>query len=189
MLAPSLYQFFRRHVHQAFGEEGLNEPATIDYVSDVLARFAHTPALYAIRDANDVPIEHIAQMLVEWQRAGEDRRDLSRQALIVRHVGEYSLFMSGLFRERLRARGQLNYYLDHGRSAYWQTADIEPNPRRSSVFRKLYYTLDRVCDSLDKLRRERLPLSDIGVATTAASDDGDSRNQLANRPLAALWRM
>ena len=175
MLAPSLYQFFRRHVHQAFGNEGLDEPATIDYVSDVLTRFAHTPALYAVRDADGIPLEHIAQMLVEWQRAGEAPGERSRQALITRHLGEYSLFMSGLFRERLQARGQLNYYLDHGRSAYWQTADFETNPKRSTVFRKLYFNLDRVCRTLDTWRRVQLPMAG-GAAEP-------------NAPLVALWRM
>lgn len=176
MLAPSLYQFFRRHIHHAFSERGLDEPGSVDYIADVLTRFAHTPALYAVRDQAGVPLERIAHMLIEWRRAqgAEGPRGRSRQALIMRHVGEYTLFMSGLFRERLQARGELNYYLDNGRTAYWQSADFEINPRRAQVFRRLYFNLDKVAGALDHVRRDRFPLSG-----TALDRPG---------PLGALWR-
>lgn len=177
MLSPTLYQFFRRHLQHAFGERGLAEPATVDYVSEVLTRFAYTPELYAVKDTDGIPLEHIAQFMLELRRAqGDDDRaaDSPRQALITRHVGEYSLFMSGLFRERLAARGQLNYYLDHGRSAYWQTADFEPNPRLSQVFRRLYFNLEKISGALDHMRRVQFPLD---AATHAAA------------PAQALWRM
>lgn len=175
MLTPTLYQFFRRQVQQAFGERGFTEPATIDYVSDLLTRFAQTPALFAIHNADDLPLEHIAHMLMEWRRAQGDEEappDSSRQALIVRHIAEYTLFMSGLFRERVEARGQLNYYLDHGRSAYWQTADFETNPKRSQVFRRLYFNLEKVANTLDYIRRVQFPLTNANAT-----------------PALALWRM
>ena len=176
MLAPSLYQFFHRQVQHAFGARGLGEPETVDYVSDVLTRFAHTSALYALHDTDGTPLEYIAQMLLERQKAeGEGgARDRSRQATITRHVGEYSLFMSGLFRERLQKAGRLNYYLDHGRSAYWQSADMEINPKRSQVFRRLYFELERVSRTLDYIRRVQFPL------------DIDERD--LNTPLVAVWR-
>lgn len=176
MLSPTLNQFFRRHLQHAFGERGLAEPATVDYVSEVLTRFAHTPNLYAVQDGDGAPLEHIAQFLLELRRAqGDDDNaaDNARQALITRHVGEYSLFMSGLFRERLKSRGQLNYYLDHGRSAYWQTADFEPNPRLSQVFRRLYFNLEKISGALDHMRRVQFPMDP----------------QLAPAPGQTLWRM
>lgn len=175
MLAPSLYHFFRRHVHQAFSERGLDEPGTVDYIADVLARFAHTPALYALLDEKGVPLERIAQMLMELRRAqGMDGPpDRSRQALVTRHIGEYTLFMTGFFRERLEARGELSYYIDNGRSAYWRSADYEINARRAQVFRRLYFKLDRVAGALDHARRAQFP-----IATT----------QNTKNPLVALWR-
>lgn len=176
MLVPSLYQFFRRHIQQGFRERGLAEPATVDYVSDMLARFTDTAALYAIRDDRGVPLEHIAKLLVEARRTeGDDdsRPNPSRHAFILRHVGEYTLFMSGLFRERVQARGQLSYYMDHGRSAYSQTANFEVNPRRAQVFRNLYSNFERVSGALDYIRRVKFPMN------AAASDT----------PLAPLWRL
>lgn len=174
MLVPSLYQFFRRHIQQGFGERGLAEPATVDYVSDVLTRFAQTSALYALRDATGAPLEHIAKILAEAEPAAEDARpNRARRASVMRYLGEYTLFMSGLFRERVQARGQLSYYMDHGRSAYWQSADFEMNPRRAQLFRSLYTEFERVSGALDYVRREKFPMTPA----------------LTDTPLAALWRI
>ncbi len=175
MLVPTLYQFFRRQVQQGFGERGIAEPATVDYVSDVLTRMAHTAALYPLRDAEGTPLERIAQFLLEWQRAeglDGERADRSRQALITRHLAEYTLFMSGLFRERLQARGEVAYYIEHGRSAFWQTADYESNYKRKQVFRRLGVDFARVADTLDNMRRVQLPM------TSSTATGG----------MAALWR-
>lgn len=176
MLVPTLYQFFRRQVQQSFGEQGITEPATIDYVSEMLTRMAHTAALYPLRNAEGTPLERIAQFLLEWQRAeglGDGRSDRPRQALITRHLAEYTLFMSGIFRERLQARGEVAYYMEHGRSAFWQTADYEANYKRKQVFRRLGVDFARVADTLDRMRRFQLPMS-----TDTAADAS----------LAALWR-
>ncbi len=176
MLVPTLYQFFRRQVQQGLGEQGIAEPATVDYVSDVLTRMAHTAALYPLRDAEGSPLERIAQFLLEWQRAdgvSGERADRSRQVLITRHLAEYTLFMSGLFRDRLQARGEVAYYMEHGRSAFWQTADYESNQKRRQVFRRLGVDFARVADTLDHMRRVQLPIN----STTGTSGG-----------VAALWR-
>lgn len=167
MLVPTLYQFFRRQVQQSLGEQGIAEPATVDYVSDVLTRMAHTAALYPLRDAEGTPLERIAQFLLEWQRADgldKERPDRPRQALITRHLAEYTLFMSGLFRERLQARGEVAYYIEHGRSAFWQTADYESNHKRKQVFQRLGVDFARVADTLDHMRRVQFPMNSAAVA-------------------------
>lgn len=176
MLVPGLYQFFRRQLQHGFIEQGLTEPATVDYVSDVLTRFSHTRAFYLIQNADGAPIETIAGLLVEWQRSqgGEDTTpNRSREALVVRHLGEFTLFMSGLFRDRLRSRGQLAYYISQGRSAFWRCASSEHNPHQARIFRGLYGNFDRVAAALDHIRQHRLPL---------ASSDGQPLS-----PLNALW--
>jgi len=179
MLVPTLYQFFRRHIQQGFKEHGLAaEPATVEYVSDILTRFARTPNLYAVHDADGAPLEHLGQFLIEYRRAQgleEAPADRSRQVLLTRHLGEYALFMSGLFRERLQARGQLGYYLDHGRSAFGQSADFEANPKRAQVFRRLYLNFEPISGTLNYIRRAQFPMKSPVLALES--------------PLVALWRM
>ena len=107
MRTVNLYQFFRHQLQQGFGKHGLTEPETVDYVSDILTRFAHTRSLYALRDSDGLPLEYIADMLAEIygnSGTGNQLPDRSRQATVIRHIGEYTLFMSGLFRERLHSR-------------------------------------------------------------------------------------
>jgi hypothetical protein len=160
MRIPTLYQFFRHQLGSGFAARGLSEPATVDYVSDVLTRFAQTRSLYAIADKHGRALEHVVDFLAA--AFGDDdtqRTDRARQRSVLRHLGEYTLFMSGLFRERLKARGELNYYLAQGASAYAHCADVEPQSGRRAVFRRLHGNFTRVADSLDDIRRSRLPLS------------------------------
>ncbi|MCR4301289.1 MAG: hypothetical protein NUV51_06735 [Sulfuricaulis sp.] len=157
MRLPSLYQFFRHQVSHGFNRHGIIEPATVDYVSDILTRFAQIRQLYALRDADGQPIEYIVDMLEAWQNThGESA---CRGRFILRHLGEYTLFMSGIFRERLMARGELDYYLAHGSSAYWRCADCELNPRQRRVYWHLHQYFGHISSTLDNMRREQFPLS------------------------------
>ncbi|HEX7044540.1 MAG TPA: hypothetical protein VF203_07990 [Burkholderiales bacterium] len=177
MRLPSLQQFFRHQLHHAFRTCGLSENGTVDYVSEVLARFAHTRLFHALRDAEGRPLEYIVDMLAAWQQAQESatgRRDYARERAIARHIGDYTLFMSGLFRERLRARGELEYYISHGRSAFWRSADYEVNPARRETYRRLYHEFNPISDILDYLRRVQLPLQGRAGSTNL---------------LAAYWRV
>lgn len=175
MLVPGLYQFFHRHVEQGFGELGLREAHTVDYVSDLLTRFAHTHALYLVRNPDDQPVETIAGLMLEWRRSqGDDDApaDRPREVMVIRHIGDYSLFMTGLFRDRLRRRGQLNYYLTHGRSAFWRCAGFESHPRRVHTYHQLYHDFERIAGALDRIWQRRLPLDQTAGVS----------------PLAAVWR-
>jgi hypothetical protein len=174
MRMPTLYQFFRHQVGHGFAAHGLTEPATVEYVSDMLTRFAQTRALYAMTDAHGRPLEYVADFLSAARGDDACRPDRARGHSILRHLGEYTLFMSGLFRERLRVRGELDYYLAQGASAYWCCADIEPQPNRRALFRRLHNNFVRIADTLDDMRRTRFPL-----AAPATADN----------MVAALWRV
>ncbi|MHB1951317.1 MAG: hypothetical protein ACYCQK_07555 [Acidiferrobacteraceae bacterium] len=174
-MSVTLYQFFHRHVERGFGRKGITEPATVDYVSDVLTRFAHTSALYPLDDGKR-SLDTVIQFLLEQQRARESQPpDHSRQVMIMRHLGEYTLFMCGLFRERLQSNGQLRHYRDHGRTAFWQSADFEHNPRTAGVFRRLYFDFERVSNAIDYVRTHQFPMVPRG-------GPGEG-------PLTAIWRL
>ncbi len=162
MRVPMLYHFFRRQVSRGFHAHGIAEPAAVDYVSDVLTRFAHIRHLYPLFDDDGRPIEHIVDMLLALERAeGREggRAERVRGMAINRHIGEYALFMSGLFRERLTARGELGYYLAHGSNAYARAAGSETNPARRRLYQRLHDDFGRISDSLDHMRRVQFPLA------------------------------
>jgi len=80
--------------------------------------------------------------------------------------------MSGVFRDRLKCRGQITYYRDHGRSAFARCARLESNPQHAAVLNRMGHDFEPISNALDQLWHRRLP-----VALTADLS-----------PLAALWR-
>lgn len=174
MLIPGLYPFFHRHLQQGFGEYGLDQPALVDYVSDLLTRFARVNNLYALRDADGRPIETMAGFLLAHEGVTSDpsaARAPVRESLVLRHMADYALFMSGLFRERLKHRGQIGYYREHGRSAFARCARLELNPNRARLLHRMGHDFEPITDALDGVWHRRLPFATPG----------------ASSPLAALW--
>jgi hypothetical protein len=160
MASPTLAQFFRHQLARVFADDGLTDPSALDYVSDLLARFARPQALYPYA-IDGRPLEHLVDLWSLYRAAQSDARGgQTRAHQVLHHLGEYSLFMSGLFRERLRRRGELEYYLDQGASAYSHCADREPLPPRRSLFHRLHRNFRVVSSSLDRLRRQHWPLTD-----------------------------
>jgi hypothetical protein len=175
MRVPSLHQFFRHQLQPGFRAGGIDEPATIDYVSDVLTRFAETRVLYAVAGADGKPLQYIVDFLAERQRAeagADGRTDYARVRTLTRHLGEFALFMSGMFRERLVRRGELPYYLAQGAGAYWSCADVELHPGRRRIYHQIHGHFRDIADTLDGLRRTRLPSAPAGASAG---------------PLAAFW--
>jgi hypothetical protein len=162
MRLPSLQQFFRHQLQQGFQACGLRGAAdTVEYVSEILARFAHTRLFQAVRGGDGRPLEYIVDLLSAWQnaqRGANGRRDIARERAIMTYIGDYTLFMSGLFRERVKSRGELDYYVAHGRNAFWRSADYEANPTRRQTYRRLYQDFSPISDILDYVRRVQFPL-------------------------------
>lgn len=175
MLVPGLYPFFRRHVQQGFSRGDLNQPPVIDYVSDLLTRFARVSAAFPFRNSEGRSIDTIAGLLVEWHAAlGDERRPPSRarETVLLHHMADYALFMSGLYRERLRARGQVAYYREQGAGAFARCARLESRPARAQVLYRVSRDFQPIADALDALWHQRLP--------------APTPSELS--PLAALWQ-
>ena len=120
-VAPEkLRVFFRGLVFPGFSALGITDREIVVYIVDMLARFARTDQLYRIRDARGQRLEGIAEMLIEAGRGWGDQQDyvFDRELEVRRHIGDYALFTSGLFRAWVEGRGLLDYYLEQGRAAY-----------------------------------------------------------------------
>lgn len=174
MHVPGLYSFFRRHVQQGLDEQGLTQPALVDYVSELLTRFAQVNLVFPFHNADGRSIESISGLLMEWQAAlGNDlaKPSRARESLVLRHIADYSLFMSGVFRDRLKYRGQIAYYREHGRSAFARCARLEPNPQHAAVLGRVSCHFEPISNALDQLWHRRLPVTPSANLS----------------PLAALW--
>jgi hypothetical protein len=127
-VAPGLTRFFDRLVRKSLGDLTLGGEPVADYLAQLLARFARTDQLHAVRDTAGRPLASVVEMLLEVERAWsfeEPHFDPFRERDIRRHIGDYTLFMLGIFREYVERRASLGLYVREGKRAYRVVADFE----------------------------------------------------------------
>jgi hypothetical protein len=119
----ALHSFFLKLTRQTFSTLGVGGPAAAEYVSEVCARFARSDTLYALSDEHGHRLTDLVAILEETGLGmGRGERDMSR------YVGDFALFMSGLFHRYIAERGVLELYYQTGASAYRQAAGVAPPP-------------------------------------------------------------
>jgi hypothetical protein len=152
---------------------GWPEVEVIRYVVDLLVDFAHSDHLDKIRNAQGRRMEDVVEMLMEGDlllRADS----LERRQRVNTHIGDYTLFMTGLFPEFLHRmkRAQVvispDAFLDFvatGARSYRIASECALGGRRegSSLLRKLsenfelcVYGLGHVRGELERLRHRTL---------------------------------
>ncbi len=146
--------------HGQFPHPRARDPRLKGYLSEnLLIRFLHVDRLYRLRDARGKPLADVAEMLLSGEAGGVSPE--IRALAVQRHIGDYTLFITGLFPEsleRLRRdwrrkdsvmvqlgdllvpfRDPGEYYEQAGRRAYRQAAEIglEVGLTEAEVFAKL----------------------------------------------------
>jgi hypothetical protein len=118
-LRVSSHFYFYILVRHTFLRSHLADRAVADYVAEVLAEFACTERTRCVVPGQAQPLDYCFEMLAALQTA-DDRTGFQ----IRMHIGNHSLFLSGVFPERIRARAErrgfpdLKYYEALGRSQY-----------------------------------------------------------------------
>ena len=126
-----LDRFFRGLAEHAFhGRLGVVDPPLVEYVSTLLVRFIRADGLRPLPAADAVAGGKPARMLggVPQPRADAAVDDY-------RHIGDYTLFWTGLYPEALRRVDQLDYRLA-GKRAYWIASTLEPDEAADERDRK-----------------------------------------------------
>jgi hypothetical protein len=124
-----LRDFFSGIAEYAFETRlGIADPPLVDYISDLLARFIRSDALYEVRDVAGRRLGEVRHMLAEAEaRTGDARRKVHR------HIGDFTLFWTGVYPEALghspargRAKGHDRFvdYCTHGKRAYYIASTI-----------------------------------------------------------------
>ncbi len=116
------------------------------YISGILVDFMHIDNLYRIRDVRGKHLEDIGEMLLESDPLLKaDSFDRERE--VRKHIGDYTLFMTGLFPEHVtgvrRSRGvRLESFVDFvkaGKESYRIVSSYDPPEYESEepLFRQL----------------------------------------------------
>ena len=100
----SLRRLFEELVWRHFySDMHLEEPSVAHYVSALLADFARSDRLYAIQNEEEKGLDDLGEMLMESDPALK-ANSFDRERAVRKHMGDYSLFMTGLFPESLAKR-------------------------------------------------------------------------------------
>jgi hypothetical protein len=161
-ISPQLYFYILiRHVLKT---TGLNDRNVSDYLASLLERFSQTARLRSPADGNANPVQYVSDMLIALRNASPAQTFLLRA-----HVGNYSLFITGMFcetveRRSLRGAPDVSFYEDVGRANFRAVARHElarscaltrVYDQLSEGFHDVRLALNRLADSLVHLDEPR----------------------------------
>lgn len=80
---------------------GYADREVIGYLADLLTDFTHIDNVYKIKTATGRRVEEVAEMLLEGD-VFLQAASLDREREVHKHIGDYTLFMTGIFPEYVR---------------------------------------------------------------------------------------
>jgi len=153
-LRVSTRLYFYVLVRHVFNRSGLPNRNVADYVAEVLSEFARIERGRCMATGQGNPADYLFEMISAL--AGADQRNTF---LIRLHVGNYSLFLSGVFPDRIRSRSRtkgfpdLAYYEAMGRTQYRLASDHQLARR---------YAMEEILGTLsERFEVTRLALNDV----------------------------
>ncbi len=158
----------RRLFTDLVGKELPGDPEVAAYVAGVLIDFVHVDDLYRIRNCRGKPVEEVGEMLLESNPLLEA---FEREREVRKHIGDYTLFLTGIFPEYVAAlprRGlRIDGFIDYvkaGKESYrivgafdqFEYGQVAPLFRRlAEEFEYCVYGLNRVKSDMEALRQEQ----------------------------------
>jgi hypothetical protein len=155
-LRVSTHFYFYVLVRHVFRRSDIKDRAVADYVAEVLAEFARAEQMRCVVPGQPNPLDYFFEMLAALQTA-DDRTSFQIRV----HIGNHSLFLSGVFPERVRFRAErrgfpdLKYYEALGRAQYRAASD-----HRLAQRYDLTHVLGTLSERFDDTRRALNEVSD-----------------------------
>jgi len=154
-----LARFFSGVCEYVFeGRLGVADPPLIDYLSNLMIRFARLDTVHRVRNLAGRPVLEVADMLSEAEsRVGLARRDVHR------HIGDVTLFWTGVYPEslpKLRAVEKKDFFVDYcaqGKRAYYIASTIETDRAEDTpneILERLSHQFEMCAYGLGEVRRE-----------------------------------
>jgi hypothetical protein len=147
-----LRQLFGSLAEKVFVEKlGWSDFKVTEYVSTLLVDFTRSDQLYRIKNSRGDSVEAVAELLYESE-VTQEAGSFAREREVHRHIGDFTLFMAGLFPEylkRIKTAGLIYHkdflidYIKTGKRSYGMVAEFGDGPEiadpQSSppLFRKL----------------------------------------------------
>jgi len=166
--------YFYILVRHVFRRSGIEDRAVADYVAEVLAEFARAERARCVVPGAQNPLDYFFEMLTALQTA-----DARTTFYLRAHIGDYSLFLTGVFRDRIRFRAEargfpgVKYYDALGRTNYRAASDHQLAQR---------YEVAEIFETLAaRFETTRLALNDIADRLFSMGDPDYSLETLLNQ--------
>lgn len=150
----SLKAFFGKLVRMSFYDLGMEKDTQVaSYLTDVLADFTETERLYKISNSEGKKIETVVEMFLETQSGFDETSIYERE--MRKYVGDFTLFMTGIFRDYVVRDSYLRYYINEGTRSYFLVSkfDIEMGKGSPIVFSRLSNDFEFYSGALDYMRK------------------------------------
>ncbi|MBX6314494.1 MAG: hypothetical protein IRY99_16510 [Isosphaeraceae bacterium] len=150
-----LHRMFRGLTEATFlSELGIGDPKLVGYVAGLLARFVPAENLWRLHDRHGRRLTEVTAMIAEAEASADDerRRDCHR------HVGDFTLFWTGVYPEalaRLRGSDSPDHLIDfqqQGKRSYYLASTCGGD--EAPVLRRLSDEFELCAFGLSCVRRE-----------------------------------
>jgi hypothetical protein len=163
-----LQQFFSAVVGHSYDEIGVCNPEVQNYVATLLTDFCEVENLYKIKSIDGRPLFDVGEMLLESDPVYGRAPSFDRERQVRKHIGDYSLFFTGMFPESLNMtrlrRSRMDSLVDFvraGKESYYivskfehfEYAKVAPLFRTmAKEFENLVYGLNQVKNELEEMQ-------------------------------------
>lgn len=161
-----LRALFRECVQEHFEQEiGLRDNELQAYIANMLTDFCECEQLYKIRDAAGRPVHDVGEMLLESNPVYGPAPSFDRERQVRKHIGDYTLFHTGMFPEslnhfRLRRQRLENFvdWMKAGKESYYIVSTFEQfeYAKVAPLFAKLSHEFEACVFGLNRVKNDLL---------------------------------
>jgi len=172
-----LRQLLAEKIAQQFGRQvGLRDEEIWAYLADLLTDFCDARNLYALKNAQGRSLDDVGEMLLESDPVFGEAASFDREREVRKHVGDFTLFFSGMFPEavnRFRLRRQrldsLIDFVHAGKESYFIVSQFDQMEYRkvAPLFGRLSQQFESCVFGLNLVRKE---LTEMQYALVRPSD-------------------
>jgi hypothetical protein len=168
LAAPSATLFFYAGVRHALRRVGIDDAGLSDYLSALLLEFGMRDRALRIAPADDQVYRYVSDIAADLEAVADARRAFLLRA----HLGNFSLWLSGVFPDYITARRErlggpdFSYYEEMGARGFRLASDHQL--AQEWALAPIY---ERAAESFERLRVGLNRLSDDGFFRRASSPD------------------
>jgi hypothetical protein len=159
-----LQKLFLEMVGRHYAHEiGIRDSEVVGYVAHLLAEFCDAEQLFRVRNEAGKPLTDVGEMLVESNPVFGPAPSFDRERQVRKHIGDYTLFFTGMFPESINAQRLRRHRLESlidlvkaGKESYYIVSKFEhfEYAKVAPLFSRLSREFERCVAGLNIVKNE-----------------------------------